>query len=176
MKLAVTQMVLGALIMMSIFLFVEYVIPGYYDEVMIDSNGNVIGHVLGGLHKPNVLLDIWSIIYPVLGLAVFGCGLAQYLQARRKTTTIALTNIQIILGLLILASLVVFIFRVEPRFEPYTKFIENGTREVIVQKDHNWVVLQISWKVVSLLLAISVLGCGIAQRFGVMKRRLYHAN
>ena len=168
MKLAITQIVLGALIVVSFFIFVEYIIPGYYREVMIDSDGNVIGHVLG-LHKPNALLDIWSIIYPILGLAVFGCGLAQYLQARRKTTNTVLTNVQVILGLLILALLVAFIVRVEPHFEPYAKFIDNGTREVIVQKDPNWVVLQILWKAVSFLLALSVLGFGITQRIGARR-------
>jgi len=163
MKLAIAQMVLGALIITSIFLLVVYITPGYFYEVMIDSDGNVIGRVFG-LHKVMVLLDIWSFIYSVvLGLAVFACGVAQYVQARRKTTNTVLTIIQVILGVLIVASLVVFIVWAEPHFESYTKFIENGTREVVVQKDPNWIVLQVSWKAVSFLLGLSVLGCGIAQ-------------
>lgn len=161
MKLAITQIVLGALIVVSSFLFVEYVIPGYYDEVMIDSNGNVVGHILG-LHKPNVLMDIWSFIYPVLGLAVFGCGVAQYMQARRKTINAILPIIHSILGGLIVASLVVLIVWAEPHFEPYTRFI-GGVGEVVIQKDPDWIVLQIAWKAVNFLLGLSVLSCGIAQ-------------
>ena len=162
MRLAIAQIVLGILIFTSLFLFMEYVIPGYYYEVMIDSNGNVIGRVFG-LHKPNVPLNVWLFTYPALGLAVFGCGVAQYLQARRKTINTVLTIIQVILGVLIVASLVVFIIWAEPHFEPYTRFIQDGTVEVVVQKDPNWIVLQVSWKAVGFLLGLSVLGCGIAQ-------------
>ncbi len=167
-RLAIIQMTLGALIITSLFLFIEYVIPGYYYELMIDFNGNVIGRIFG-LHKPNVLLDVWSFIYPTLGLAVFSFGVAQYLQARHKTINTVLTIIQVTLGVLIIASLMALIIWAEPHFEPYTRFIQNGTLEVIVQKDPNWKILQMSWKVVNFLLGLSVLGCGIAQSLKARK-------
>lgn len=161
MKLSITQIVLGALIVVSSFLFVEYVITGYYDEVMIDSDGNVVGHILG-LHKPNVLINIWELTYPAFGMGILGCGMAQYAQARRKTINAILPIIQSILGGLIVASLVVLIVWAEPHFEPYTRFI-GGVGEVVIQKDPDWIVLQIAWKAVNFLLGLSVLGCGTAQ-------------
>ena len=184
-KLASAQIVLGILIVVSSFLFVEYVIPGYYDEVMpvdnptlagvdtaalnhppgsdwmIDSNGNVVGHI-PGLHKPNVLMHIWELTYPAFGMGILGCSVAQYVQDRRKTTNTILPIIQSILGGLIVASLVVLIVWAEPHFEPYTRFI-GGVGEVVIQKDPNWIVLQIAWKAVNFLLGLSVPGCGTAQ-------------
>lgn len=161
MKLSITQIILGLLVVISFFLFIVFVTPGYYREIIIDSNGNFIGHILG-LHKPNVLLGIWSFIYFALGFMVSSCGVVQCVLGKRKTTKTVLAHILAILGVLILVSLIVLIIWVEPHFKPYTEFVEN-VGQVTVQRDPDWIVLQASWKAVNFLLGLSILGSGIAQ-------------
>ena len=57
---------------------------GYYESVGTTPDGNII-HELG-LQKPNPLMDAWAIVYPLLGLSVLSCGIAQFVKARHKIT------------------------------------------------------------------------------------------
>jgi len=70
---------------------------------------------------------------------------------------------QIVLGAVIVGSLVWFVGWAEPGYGSFTKLIEDGTREVTVHHDSGWIILLNSWKVVSFVLGLAVLGCGIAQ-------------
>ena len=68
---------------------------------------------------------------------------------------------QVILGILIVGSLVWFIGWVEPDYGSHTRLI--GGAEVEFHPLPGWIVRLISWKAVSFVLGLSVLGCGIAQ-------------
>ena len=60
MKLAVAQMVLGALILVDCLCFV---LKGFFSGSILAS-------------------QVFLFVIPVLGLSVLGCGIAQYLKAR----------------------------------------------------------------------------------------------
>ncbi len=68
---------------------------------------------------------------------------------------------QIVLGVLIVGSLVWFIGWVEWDYGSFTKLIRDI--EVEFHPLPGWTMRLISWKVVSFMLGLSVLGCGIAQ-------------
>jgi len=83
-KLAIAQIVLGILVVGSLIYWGEWVITGYpiHEGILPDST---IRRILG-LTKQNPLAPAWMVVYFVLGLSVFGCGIAQYVKARHKTT------------------------------------------------------------------------------------------
>ena len=62
-----------------------------------------------------------------------------------------------------MGSLVWFIGWVELDYGSYTKLIEDGTVEVEMHPLPGWIMRLISWKTVSFILGLLVLGCGIAQ-------------
>ena len=162
-KLAINQIVLGILIIGSFFVFLVFVTPGYYNQEIIDTEGNIIGNVLG-LHKLNMLLIIWTFIYPALGLAVLGCGIAQLIQARRNSINKGLIIAQITLGALFLVSMVVFIIWAEPNWQPMPVEREiAGVQAAIIRHSPNWVILLIAWKVNSFILGLGVICCPAAQ-------------
>ncbi len=68
---------------------------------------------------------------------------------------------QIVLGVLIIGSLVWFIGWVEWDYHPVTRLIEGV--EVEIRPWPGWTMRMISWKAVSFVLGLSVLGLGIAQ-------------
>jgi len=68
---------------------------------------------------------------------------------------------QIVLGVVIVGSLVWFIGWVEWNYSSYTRLIEDV--EVEFHLLSGWIIRMISWKAVSLVLGLSVLGCGVAQ-------------
>ena len=174
-KLAITQIVLGVLIIGSYFVFIMFVTPGYFRQEIIDAEGNVIGFV-SGLHKPNVLLGIWTLVHPALGLAVFGCGIAQLIQARLRSTGTVLTIAQITLGALILFSLAVFIIWAEPNWQPMPIDLEfAGSQAVLIRHNPKWVMLLITWKVASFILGLSVAGCGATQSIKREGKRQYQS-
>ncbi len=167
MKNAVALMILGALLVGSFFVFVAQVERGYHEQEMIDPDGNVIGHVMG-LQAPNPVLDVWRLVYLALGLATFGCGIARYLQSRRRGTGTAgkgengLTTLQIVLGVLVITSLVVFLLWAEPYWVP-NSVIRDGTEVITIRHSPGWVTLQIAWKAGSFLLGLAVTGLGVAR-------------
>jgi len=81
MKLAITQMTLGLLIIGSLFAFAVWIEPGFYHVEILNEAGIVTG---GAFFNPgrNIPMRTWQAIYLVLGLSVLGCGIAQYLKAR----------------------------------------------------------------------------------------------
>ncbi|MFC1864381.1 hypothetical protein ACFLYG_00945 [Chloroflexota bacterium] len=84
-KLSVTQIVLGIFVVGSLFAWMVWISPGYHiREGIIPGSDTVIRSI--GLIKPNPLLGVWAVVYPILGLSVFGCGIAQYFKARQQTT------------------------------------------------------------------------------------------
>ncbi len=68
---------------------------------------------------------------------------------------------QMVLGVLIIGSLVWFIGWVEPDYGSSTKLIRGV--EVEFHPLPGWLIRLISWKAVSFMLGLSVLGCGIGQ-------------
>ncbi|MFC1864380.1 hypothetical protein ACFLYG_00940 [Chloroflexota bacterium] len=72
-----------------------------------------------------------------------------------------LTITQIVLGVLIIGSLVWFIGWVEWDYGSFT-ILREGI-EVEMLPVPGWIVRMISWKAVSFMLGLSVLGCGMAQ-------------
>jgi len=176
-KLAIAQMVLGMLVIGSLIFWAVWVSTGYlYAEGTVPGTDTVIG-VFGNPGRVP-LLEIWPLIYVSLGLVVLGCGLAQYLTARRQAGGIGrqawgirLAIAQIVLGAVIVGSLVWFIGWVELDYGSYTKLYKDV--EVVMHPLPGWVMRLISWKVVSFVLGLAVLGCGIAQF--VRARRLASA-
>ncbi len=134
---------------------------------MIDSDGNVVGKVLG-LHKPNVPLNIWSLAHPVLGMAVLGCGIARLVQVRRKTTRTVLPVVQTVLGALIVSSLVAFVVWAEPDWHWQPRPLPSGVKEyngkaVMIRDNPTWLVQMTTWKAASFILGLMVAGSGAAQ-------------
>ena len=168
-KLAIAQIVLGILVVGSLFAWMVWLSTGYHQYEGIVPGSDTVIRILG-LLKPNPLMDAWMVVYLVLGLAVLGCGIAQFVRAKRQATDIAdepergvvkLADTQIVLGALIVGSLVWFIGWIEYDYSPITKLYQDV--EVIMRPSPGWIMQLISWKVTSFLLGLSVLGCGIAQ-------------
>ncbi len=81
-KLAIAQIVLGILAVGSLVAWNVWVSPGYHIREGILPDGNTIRSM--GLLKANPLMGAWTVVYLVLGLSVFGCGLAQLVKATHK--------------------------------------------------------------------------------------------
>ncbi len=80
-KLAIAQIVLGILVVGSLFAWMVWISLGYHiREGIIPGSDTVIRSI--GLIKPNPLLDVWAVVYPILGLSVFGCGIAQFVKVK----------------------------------------------------------------------------------------------
>ncbi len=84
-KLAIAQIVLGVLVVGSLYAWMVWVSTGYHAHEGILPDGTILR--ISGLLKPNPLMDAWSVVYSVLGLSVFGCGLAQLVKTRYKTAS-----------------------------------------------------------------------------------------
>lgn len=72
-----------------------------------------------------------------------------------------LAVIQIALGALVIVLLVWFIGWVEPDYSSYTRLIEGIEVELLPVP--GWVMGAVFWKVVSFLLGLAILSCGIVQ-------------
>ena len=168
-KLAIAQIVMGILVVSSLIFWAGWVSTGYlYAEGIVPGTDT---HVIGVFGNPGrvPLLEIWPLIYLSLGLVVLGFGIAQYLNARRQAVGIGrqawgirLAITQVVLGAFIVGSLAWFIGWVELGYGPYTKLVE-GVGEVEVYSLPGWYAKMVSWKVVSFILGLAVLGCGTAQ-------------
>ena len=80
-KLAITQIVLGVLVVGSLVFWMGWVSTGYHDAFGVDPDGNIRIRILG-LVAPRPLIWVWAGIYFMLGLSVLGCGIAQFLKAK----------------------------------------------------------------------------------------------
>ncbi len=155
-KLAIVQIVLGMLVIGSLVYWMGWLINGYHIREGIAPDGTIIR--ISPLLKPNPALDVWSILYPVLGLTVLGCGVAQYFKTGRKHLVIA----QIVLGVLVVSSLVWFIGWVEWDYGPYIHVTERYG-EIEMKHLPGWEMRLIIWKIASFFLGLSVVGTGIVQ-------------
>ena len=83
MNLSIAQMVLGALIVGSLVAFTGWVEPGFYHIKLPPEVGSNIPTEI--LLNPgwNIPMMTWRAVSFVLGLSVLGCGIAQYLKARK---------------------------------------------------------------------------------------------
>ena len=83
-KLAITQIILGVLIVGSLISWAGWVSTGYlYAEGTVPGTDTRVIGVFGNPGRA-ILLETWQYIYFTLGLSVLGCGIAQYFKARRK--------------------------------------------------------------------------------------------
>ncbi len=172
-KLALTQIILGILVVGSLVFWIGWVQTGYHDAFGADPDGNIRFRILG-LLKPNPLMGVWAVIYFMLGLSVLGSGIAQFLKGRRSKTAeedklevsnenrgVRLSMTQIVLGALIIGSLVWFTGWVEWDYHPITRLVEGV--EVEIRPLPGWMVRMISWKVLSFILGLGITGTGIVQ-------------
>jgi hypothetical protein len=155
-KLAIAQIILGLLIIGSLIYWGDCLVSGYHIREGIAPDGTIIRS--SPLLKPNPALDIWSILYPTLGLAVLGCGIAQYFGKGGKYLAV----IQIVLGVLVVSSLVWFIGWVEWDYGPYIHVTEQYG-EIEMKHLPGWEIKLIIWKIASLIIGLSVIGIGIGQ-------------
>jgi len=80
MKLAITQIVLGALIISSLVWFIGWVEPDYSSFTKLIEGVEVEFHPLSGWI---IRMISWKAASFILGLSVLGCGIAQFVKARR---------------------------------------------------------------------------------------------
>ena len=167
-KLALTQIVPGALVVGSLVYWMGWLSTGYlYAEGTVPGTDIHVGvHSQPG--RATLFFETWPFIYFSLGIVVFGFGIAQYLNARRQAVGIGRTAwgigfaiTQIVLGAVIVGSLVWFIGWVELDYGSYTKLYEDV--EVVIRPLPGWIMRLIAWKVVSFVLGLAVVGCGVAQ-------------
>ncbi len=85
-KLAIAQIVLGILVVGSLIYWMGWLSTGYHIREGTIPGSDTVIHSMG-LVAPNPLLDAWTVVYLMLGLSVFGCGIAQFVKARHKTTS-----------------------------------------------------------------------------------------
>jgi len=159
-KLAIVQIILGALVVGSFIYWGDWISSGYHTREGIVPDGYIVREL--PLLAPNPALDAWSILYPVLGLAVLGCGIAQYLRTGGKRLAAA----QIVLGVLVISSLIWFIGWVEWDYGPNILVTEQYGE---IQMNHlpGWEMRLIIWKIACFILGLSVAGIGIVQKVKV---------
>ena len=84
-KLAIAQIVMGILVVGSLIFWVGWVSTGYlYAEGMVSGSDFTVGVFMNPGRA--TLLETWPLVYFALGLVVIGCGIAQFIKARYKTT------------------------------------------------------------------------------------------
>lgn len=159
-KLAIVQIILGALVVGSLIYWIGSISSGYHIREGILPDGTIRREL--GLLAPNPALDVWSILYPALGLAVLGCGIAQYLGTSEKRLAIA----QIVLGVLVISSLVWFIGWVEWNYGPYI-WVTEQYGEIQMKHLPGWEMRLIIWKIACFILGLSVVATGIVQKVKV---------
>lgn len=155
-------MALGILLMVSLFVFTAYVIGGYYELQGKIAEQNIMVNIMINPGS-NIMMISWQLLYLVLGMAVLGAGIVQFIFALRRVVgskIILLSTIQFVLGVLIIGILVWFIGWIEPDWSSYVKTLDDGTN-VIMKHDSGWVALQISWKIINLLLGLAIAAYGI---------------
>ena len=83
-KLAIIQIVLGILVIASLIFWAGWVSSGYHRYRGIYPGEDMIRETMG-LLPVNPYMVTWVIVYFIVGLAVLGCGITQYLKARHQT-------------------------------------------------------------------------------------------
>ncbi len=158
-KLAVVQIILGALIVGSLIYWEGWLSSGYHNLEGTAPDG--MGIFIMPMLRLNPGLIAWELLYPALGLAVLGCGIARYF----KTGSMRLAVAQIGLGAVIIGSLVWFIGWAEWDYGPRTTMYQGI--EVELHRPPGWETRLIIWKVVSFILGLAVIVTGIVQKVRV---------
>lgn len=156
-KLAIAQIILGALVVGSLIYWMGWLSSGYHIREGIAPDGTRVRTM--PLLAPNPPLYAWQIVHPMLGLAVLGCGIAQFFKSMGRRLAIA----QVVLGALLIASLVWFIGWVEWDYGPNTVFREHFG-EIEMKNLPGWEIRLIIWKIASFIPGLSVVGTGIVQK------------
>jgi len=82
-KLAIAQIVLGVLVVGSLLFWAGWVSTGYlYAEGTVPGTDIHVG-VFGNPGRATLFFETWPLLYFALGLSVLGCGIAQYVKAKR---------------------------------------------------------------------------------------------
>ena len=81
-KLAVTQMVLGALIVASVLGFSIWVEPHLFGVLRSLPHEAEAGDITNLVLIMNMPVSIWRAVTVVLGISVLGCGIVQYFKTR----------------------------------------------------------------------------------------------
>ena len=84
-KLAIAQIVLGVFVVGYLLFWANRISAGYNIHEGLVPGTDIVLHCMA-LIKPNPLITAWSLIFLALGLAVIGCGMLQYFEARRQAT------------------------------------------------------------------------------------------
>ena len=83
MKLAITQMALGILILASLFGFSAWVEPSFtHIQIPPTEGSNIVTKIFLNPGR-NIPMRSWMVVYLVLGLSVLGCGIAQFVEVKR---------------------------------------------------------------------------------------------
>lgn len=174
-KLAITQIIIGILLLASFFVYIFLVEPGYSKLEVIDGGGNVIGYwEILGLHRFNPVAAVWMFGFPVLGVATTVLGIAGLVKALRGSVGKRFAVSQIVLGGLALVMMAVFVIRVQPTWHtiPFVAGdlgLPPGTGnnglpgDSSLRYNPSWVVLMTGWKVVSFMLGPAISACGAIQ-------------
>lgn len=161
-KLAIAQIILGALIVGSLIYWIGWISSGYHIREAILLDGYIVRE--SGFPAANPALVVWSILYPELGLAVLGCGIAQYFGRGGKRVAVA----QIVMGVLVISSLVWFTGWVEWDYGPYIQVTERYG-EIEMKQLPGWEMKLTIWKIAYFVLGLSVVVTGIVQKVKVRR-------
>ena len=83
-KLAIAQIALGVSVVGYLLFWASRISAGYQIHEGLVPGSDIVLHCMA-LIKPNPLVTAWSLVFLALGLAVTGCGMLQYFEARRQT-------------------------------------------------------------------------------------------
>jgi hypothetical protein len=135
--------------------------PGYWQTKGFDGVFWIISNINPGA---NTVMRNWLLFYAGLGLVVLAAGIASFFFKTDISKT-RLALVQTVLGGLVIVSLIVFIFGVEPDWAPYSKLSDHTGNLVVMRHDPGWVATQIIWKTAVILLGLGILGFSLFDAF-----------
>jgi len=172
MRAPIAQIVLVALVLVSAVPFSVLVEPGYWQDQGVD--GELMLRTFGNPGR-NTAMAVWILCYAGLGLAVLTTGIVSFFV--RRPARAWLPYAQTVLGILVVASLIVFILWIEPDWAPYSRLSDYTGNPVVMTHDPGWVAKQLIWKAAGILVGLAVAGLGVMQlrryRWTQMKRTGY---
>jgi len=164
-KISIIQIIAGLLLMVSWFVYLYLVEPGYYEMEILDVDGNIISQFgIFSLKALRPAMVIWMAGYPVCAILVTGCGISWLIKNIRGLETRKLDIAQIVSGAFLLALMILFVTRYEPHRQNYaSEFLVNFPGAVEIRHNPGWVALMNTWKIGSFLLGPVIAGTGIWQ-------------
>jgi hypothetical protein len=159
-KVSIIQIIAGILLMVSWFVYLYLVEPGYYEMEILDIDGNLIAHFgIFSLKTVRPVMVIWLAGYPICAILVTGCGISRLLKNIRELKTMKLDIAQIIFGAFLLALMIIFVTSYEPHWQNYASdFPLNFPGAVEIRHNPGWVALMNTWKIGSFLLGPMIAG------------------